>query len=520
MAVRLGLGFGTLTVFLLVVAVLGWTTAGSWSSSATKIGASLTRSELATSLQKDALLLALGENSVVADYVGHAPASADLLSYQSARAEFEATQRGLSRLVTEGPNAAALRRATTAFATYVHQASQINALFAAGGAARARRALTITGQLSIASVTKPLDTLNNAMRRTRDALDSSSLSSASSARTLTMVLGLVALVLAILIVLAVVRSVTRPLGEAVAVLETVAAGDLTAKANIDSSDEIGRMAAALNVALERLRDTMSSIGEHSRSLAGASEELSSVSTQMAGSAEETSAQASVVSATAEQVSSSVQTIATGTEEMSASIKEISRSANEATRIANEGVAVAQTTNDTVAQLGRSTTEVGDIVKVITTIAEQTNLLALNATIEAARAGEAGKGFAIVANEVKDLAQQTATATDDIAVKIEAIQTDSQAVIDAIGEISRIMEQINEAQTTIASAVEEQAATTGEIGRTLGEAATGSTDIAQNIAGVAGAARDASSGASDAQRAAGELARMAGELDRLVGQFSY
>ena len=257
-----------------------------------------------------------------------------------------------------------------------------------------------------------------------------------------------------------------------------------------------------------------------QTLASSSEEMTAVSQQLGANAEETSAQASVVSAASEQVSRNVQTVATGAEEMAASIKEIAKNATDAAKVATQAVKVAESADTTVTKLGESSCDIGKVIKVITSIAQQTNLLALNATIEAARAGEAGKGFAVVANEVKELAKETAKATEDISQKIEAIQNDTKGAVDAIRQISEIINQINDIQAAIASAVEEQTATTNEITRNVTEAAKGSSEIAQNIVGVATAARSTSEGATDTQKASGELARMAAELQRLVSQFNH
>ena len=308
-----------------------------------------------------------------------------------------------------------------------------------------------------------------------------------------------------------------------AMLEVVTAatkGDLTREVTVRGTDAIGQMGEGLAAFLTDLRNSVSAIAHNAQALANSAEELTSVSQQMSANAEETSAQANVVSAAAEQVSKNVQTVATGADEMGTSIREIAKNASEAAKVATTAVKVAAETNATVAKLGDSSCEIGKVIKVITSIAQQTNLLALNATIEAARAGEAGKGFAVVANEVKELAKETAKATEDISQKIETIQADTTGAVNAIQEISGIINRINDISTTIASAVEEQTATTGEITRNVGEAARGSNEIAQNIIGVAQAAQSTTAGANDTQSAAGELARMASELQSLVQRFTY
>jgi methyl-accepting chemotaxis protein len=206
--------------------------------------------------------------------------------------------------------------------------------------------------------------------------------------------------------------------------------------------------------------------------------------------------------------------------MAQSIQEISRSTSEGAQVATQAVAVVTETAETVSKLGASSQEIGEVIKVITSIAEQTNLLALNATIEAARAGDMGKGFAVVAGEVKDLAQETAKATGDISARVQAIQADTQNAVDAIHRISEVIEKINLLQTTIASAVEEQTATTEEMNRNVATAAAGATEIASNVAHVSGAAADSTLSVNAGQQSAADLAALAGDLQKLVGRFSY
>ncbi len=323
----------------------------------------------------------------------------------------------------------------------------------------------------------------------------------------------------------------------------LAQGDIARDVPVTTRDEVGEMAASFNTAraglygvfeqdhvdwsvigekqraaarlTESLKHTMEAISRNAQMLASSAEELTAVSQQMSANAEETAAQTNVVAAASEQVSKNVETVATSAEEMSASVTEIAKNTSEAARVAAKAVQVASDTNRTVAKLGESSIEIGQVIKVITSIAEQTNLLALNATIEAARAGEAGKGFAVVANEVKELAKQTAAATEDISRKIDAIQNDTRGAVSAIEEISSIISQINDIQNTIASAVEEQSATTNEIARNASEAAVGSTEISRNVANVSEAARSTTEGASNTLTAAQELSTLAGDLMMVV-----
>jgi methyl-accepting chemotaxis protein len=263
---------------------------------------------------------------------------------------------------------------------------------------------------------------------------------------------------------------------------------------------------------------VSGIMDNTHALASSSEELTSVSQQMSAAAEETTAQANLVSAAAEQVSSNARTVSGSIDNLVSSIHEIAKSAQNAASVARQAVDMAGTASTTMDALGRSSAEIGKVVKVITSIAEQTNLLALNATIEAARAGEAGRGFAVVANEVKELARETARATEDIGSKIDAMQNDTRRAVSDIGEIRSVIESIDALQTRIATAVEEQSVTTSEISRNITEATTGSTEIAENIVQVAQAAQSTAEGASNTQVSSQELSRMAQALQRLVDEY--
>ncbi len=304
-------------------------------------------------------------------------------------------------------------------------------------------------------------------------------------------------------------------------LEVVTAageGDLTREVTVIGDDAIGRLGVGLRGFFDDLRENILVIRRNAATLTEASQRLSDVSQQMGATAEETSTQANVVATNSNAVSESLQTIATAVEEMTASIGEISTNATKASEMAREAVRVSESTNAIISKLGKSTVEIGDVIKLITSIAEQTNLLALNATIEAARAGEAGRGFAVVANEVKELAKETAEATEDISTKIVAIQSDTEGAVGAISDISRIIKRINDIQAVIATAVEEQSATSSEMSVNITRAAEGSVNIASNIDGVADAAQNTATGANESQTAAAQLADMAAEFQTQVSRF--
>jgi len=316
------------------------------------------------------------------------------------------------------------------------------------------------------------------------------------------------------------RSIFRRLGEMSIRMQDVAQGegDLTKRIEIGAQDEVGELARWFNVFMDKLHDIVARMVVTAADVAAASTEVLRSSENINASSDETSKQATLVAAAGERVSTNVSVVASGSEEMLTSIREIARSSGEAAAATQNAVGEAQATNRKVEKLGESGAEIGAVVRVITSIAKQTNLLALNATIEAARAGEAGKGFAVVANEVKELAMATAKATEDISHRIEAIQGDTKAAVEAIAHISTVIGKVNDISNTIASAVEEQAATTNEMGRNIAEAAKGTSEIARNIAGVAATAGNASTGAGEAHAAAVKLAEMARQMEEILRQF--
>jgi methyl-accepting chemotaxis protein len=340
-----------------------------------------------------------------------------------------------------------------------------------------------------------------------------------AARTITFAIIGVGLLISLVLAVLIARSVMRPVQRIREVLDRVAEGDLTVRAGRTGGAELAHVAVSLDNTLDSLCGVLNLVSDSSTRLSAASTQLNAAAEGMRHNAETAATQADEVVASASAVATSVDTVATGSSQMESAIREIAHNATEAARVAGQAVSVAENTTKTVGKLGDSSQEIATVIKLINGIAEQTNLLALNATIEAARAGEAGKGFAVVASEVKELAQETARATEDISKRVEAIQADTAGAVDAISQISTVIGEINDFQATIAAAVEEQTATTNEMNRNVAEAATGTQGIAAAISGLAAGTQETNERVADAQRAASELARMSGELQDAVARFT-
>jgi len=316
------------------------------------------------------------------------------------------------------------------------------------------------------------------------------------------------------------RSVGMRIRDLVKVTQKVAGGDVSVMPQVSSDDEVGRIQQAVAEVIVAVRESLGPITDGAETVAVSASGLTDISQNLAQGARESSGLASSVATTAQNVSANVQAVSVAAEEISASIREIANNAAEASKVATQAVTKAEQTNTIMLRLGSSSAEIGEVVRVIRSIAEQTNLLALNATIEAARAGEAGKGFAVVANEVKELARQTAEATEEISLTIGRIQDSAGEAVQVISDVSEIIERIHEIQTTIAAAVEEQSTTTAEIGKTVHEAARGSSQIAEGIADVAQASEGTAAGSSSILDAAQELASMATQLQSSVQRFKF
>ncbi len=374
------------------------------------------------------------------------------------------------------------------------------------------------------------------------------LASTRSIRNLTLVVSAIAVALVSILVYFASLGITRPINNAVAGLKDIAQGegDLTMRLKVESRDEVGEMAKWFNIFIEKLQGIIKQVADNASNVGASSTQLTQISQNLESSAvdtthrannvataaEEMSANLNNVAAAMEQSSTNTNMVASAAEEMSATITEIAENAEKARRISSDAVHQAGSASDKMDELGRAADKIGKVTEAITEISEQTNLLALNATIEAARAGEAGKGFAVVANEIKELAKQTAAATLDIKTLIDNVQTTTKTTGGEIGQISKIIQGVNDIVATIATAVEQQTAATKEIASNISQASQGiqevnenvsqssavAAEISKDIAQVSMASDKISGNSNEVKSSAQGLLTHATELNTIVSRF--
>ena len=525
---RMVTGFVIIALCVVAIWLIALSSAGQTRRSADNLAGALARVEAAKQVKFRSADFNGWQTAYAFDIIrGAQGATEDSASsraaYLSSMASFSKELDALSALDLNADERGALDAVRTAFGKFSDTDKDVIGKYREGTPAAMSAANDLVLGTEIQLFQQISDGLDKLVKNAQDqaaAEEAAARSSAGSTRNLATTVGILALLGAVALAALLTLSITRPLGVLRSRLTDIAEGegDLTKRLDVTGRDEFTAVSAAFNRFVEKIAGTVRGIIDSASAVSAASEELTAVSGQIAATSHQTSTQSGVVVTAADEVSGNVQTVAAGAEELSASIREIATNATEAARVGDQTMTAARTTHELIGKLGESSREIGDVVKVITAIAEQTNLLALNATIEAARAGEAGKGFAVVAGEVKDLAQETATSTGNIAARVQSIQQDTAAAVAAISEIVDIIGKLGDYQTTIASAVEEQTATTNEMSRNINQAAASSAEIATNIAGIAEAARTTTSGVADATQAAEELSRMSHQLRGLVSQF--
>jgi len=342
------------------------------------------------------------------------------------------------------------------------------------------------------------------------------------------------------------RAISKPMAGAIDAINALAAGDTTIELTATSRDEVGDLARAVEIfrqntiqarelaakaeadeKVQRQRQEKiahlteqfdHSVGGVLEAVSAAATEMEATANSLAAMATQASQQATIVASAAEETSANVQTVATATDQLTSSVAEISRQVQQSSTATFETVKEAENAEAMVAQMVATSQRIGEVVGMITDIAEQTNLLALNATIEAARAGDAGKGFAVVASEVKNLANQTARATDEIGVQVTEVQSSTGKAAEAISQITKSIGGVNEIASAISAAVEEQGAATQEIARNVEEASVGTQEVSSNITGVSEAADQTGESAEDVLSTARELATQSSALKTTVNDF--
>ncbi|MFG1928886.1 methyl-accepting chemotaxis protein [Cryptosporangium sp. NPDC048952] len=369
-------------------------------------------------------------------------------------------------------------------------------------------------------VSAAIDGLEKAIAARVKQSSNQAATAATEAKLLTMVTGLLAALVLGGAALLLARRIAQRMDRCLSTARQVAARDLRSTVAIGGSDEFADLGHSLNAIVGSLRSALSEIKQNAESVAAASEELTATSRQLSEGAGTVLAEALHADQNIDRVTASVTETTEATDGLQVSIREIIAAVAEAGAVAAEAVRLAATTHDTIGRLGSSSTDVSTVVGLITDIAEQTNLLALNATIEAARAGEQGKGFAVVAGEVKELSRETAAATEDIGIKVSAMQADTSRASEAIGRISEVIHCINELQQQVARAVDVQSTATRQIAGSVGVAGDSSAGAAGSVARLTQTSHLTHEAATQTEAAAVELSRLSHGLRQLSDRFEY
>ena len=439
-----------------------------------------------------------------------------------AKSQFGSLIASSKRLEAYEPGSSSLlSRVESDFLSYSNYASQVNQAIASHNIAKAAYVQTVGNLQPSNDIMVALGKLQSLTVKVSNAQLSSISSLQSSMESVAVAMAVADLAMVTALFFLFRRFFMTPLLALDKKLAQLADGsaDINSELPEDSKDEFGQIAKSFNGFRRRLMAAMGQVASSVQVLEVTADGLKELSESLSNVSDETASRAEQVSASADQILSNAAAVSEATDEMRVAITEIASSASKAARVASSAVGVASVASETVKRLGDSSNEVGEVVKTINDIAEQTNLLALNAAIEAARAGDAGRGFAVVASEVKDLAKDTAVATEDIAKRMETIQADTQQVVDAISQISDVIREISDLQSSIASAVEEQSVTTNEIGRVAAEAAQGSSDAVGHISQVVETAHESKKKVESTKQSVDELDKIASELSQLVTRFT-